>query len=701
MSTNIGLYSYGFACLSYLLLAGALLLIWRNRSLSITALLATVITVVWAGITAASTVSSIAPFALVQLAEVARNMAWIFLLLAIYGERLRGSSHLMRSRRWIPWALVGLAVVVILLFATPRIGAIFDLSPILIAACVYGIWITISIAALLLLENVYRNSTNVERWWARYLCLGIGFLFLYDFMMYADALIFVDVDPVLWRSRGFAVALAAPLVAIAAARSSDNRHSREKLSRHVVFHTFSLLLAGIYLILMAVIGYFVNYLGGSWGGVLQVFFLSATGLFLVVLLFSNRVRALSRVWLSKNFFSYKYDYRLEWLEFTKTLEEEEGGDTPQAIIRAMAKLSHCRAGLLWSRVEGGNFQLESQWLSDISEPIVEAPEFVSWLEESGWIVDVQEWRVSPQLYSGLKMPAPLAEAEGSWMVVPLLFGAHLEGILIMRRTASYIPLNWEDRDLLKVAGRQAAIHLAQYHASQSLVELRQFEAFSRLSAYVVHDLKNILAEQSLIVSNAARHRGNLVFFDDVIATVGDSVERMTRLMAQISGEVRGGKIESIELGGLLRELLKSRKLTVPKPELDVLGGPHWVRADREQLATVFGHIIQNAGEATHKNGKVSVRLLAEGKHAVVEIEDDGVGMTEDFIKGRLFKPFESTKGLTGMGIGAFESRELVRKLGGNIYVSSTEGVGSCFRIVLPSLRPEIEESPAPEGVADG
>jgi putative PEP-CTERM system histidine kinase len=335
----------------------------------------------------------------------------------------------------------------------------------------------------------------------------------------------------------------------------------------------------------------------------------------------------------------------------------------------------------------------------VPETAEEAPDFINWLETSGWIVDVQEWRQSPQLYEGLNMPAGLAEAGGSWMVVPLLFASHLEGILILRRTASYAPLNWEDRDLLKVAGRQAAIHLAQYHASQSLVELRQFEAFSRLSAYVVHDLKNILAEQSLIVSNAGRHRGNLVFFDDVIATVGDSVERMTRLMAQISGEVRGGKSESIELGGLLREVVAARTLSLPKPKLDVSAGPQWVQADREQLATVFGHIIQNAKEATHKHGNVSVRLSRDGGQAVVEIEDDGVGMSREFLKDRLFKPFESTKGLTGMGIGAFESRELLRKLGGNIYVSSREGVGSCFRIVLPCRKPESELARVGEGVS--
>jgi len=700
MATNIGFYSYGLACLAYLVLGAALMVLWRNRSLSIAAIMATVLTAAWAGTVAAATLVAYPPVVLLEMVELARNASWLILLLSIYGARLRASNHPLGSRRWLPWALVGIGVVVIALLGLPEIGRIFSIPQSLTQAGIYGVWTSIALIGLLLLENIYRNSTELELWWTRYLCLGVGFLFLYDFLMYTDALIFRQVDTELWRARGFSVALSAPLVAVAAARSRDSRRSGTNLSRHIVLHTFSLLAAGIYLIVMAIVGYFVHYLGGTWGGVLQVVFLSATGLLLVVLVISNRVRALCRVWISKHFFSYKYDYRLEWLEFSKALEEA-GDDTPQAIIQAIAKLAHCRAGTLWARTGNGNLEQQDQWQLEMGGHGLEHPALSAWLQQTSWVIDVEEWKQRPRLYVGLDMPRELAAAPGAWIVIPLMAGERLEGVLFLRRNRSAGPLNWEDRDLLKLAGRQAARHLAQYQANQSLVELRQFEAFSRLSAYVVHDLKNILAEQSLIVSNADRHRGNLLFFDDVIATVGDSVERMTRLMAQISGEVRGGKLESVELGELLREVLATRTLSLPRPSLEIAVGDQWVRADREQLANVFGHLIQNAREATHKHGRVTVRLLREGERAVVEIEDDGTGMSREFIKGRLFKPFESTKGLTGMGIGAYESRELVRRLGGDIHVNSQQGVGSCFRIVLPCLRPEKTIKSAGRGVSSG
>lgn len=701
MTNDIAFYSYGFACLSFTLLACALLIAWRNRALSIAILVATVMTAVWTGMVTYSIWRANEPTTLLQVVEVAYDVAWILLLLTIYGARLRDTDHPLGSRRWISWAQIGLAAFLIVLFGTPELGRIFGISAVLTESIVFGLWVSLNLVGLLLLENIYRNSNDLERWWVRYLCLGVGFLFLYDFLMYTDALVFREIDQQLWESRGFAIALSAPLMAIAAARSR-NRNTRVNLSRHVAFHTFTLLLAGTYLIFMAVVGYFVKYLGGTWGGALQVFFLSATGLILCVLIFSNRVRAVSLVWLSKHFFSYKYDYRREWLEFTKTLERQGPKDqAPQTIIRAMAKLANCRAGLLWSRLENGSFHLEAQWNTELSEPFGEVPDFIDWLQSSGWVVDVQEWRRSPELYSGLQMPASLAEVRGSWLVVPLIFSGRLEGILVLRRMGTYEPLNWEDRDLLKLAGRQAANHLTQYHANQSLVELRQFEGFSRLSAYVIHDLKNILAEQSLIVANSVRHRGNIEFFDDVIATVGDSVQRMTRLMAQIGGELRGGKSEPVEIDALLRQVLATRAIFLPKPVLEVKVTNLWVQTDRDQLATVFSHLIKNAMEATHREGWVCVRLSRVDDQVVVEIEDDGTGMSQEFIQQRLFKPFDSTKGLTGMGIGAFESREYVRSLGGNIYVRSKVGEGSCFRVVLPCLKQETARVPVREVVGSG
>jgi putative PEP-CTERM system histidine kinase len=691
MPANIGLYSYSTALLAYALLSVVVFVNPANQRLRHQLLAASTLTTLWAGTIVASSLLTYPQVKLMQLAEVARNAGWCFLLVQLLAQRLQDSDHILATSRWMLWFIGAFTLVLAALFTTPALSRAFSLGEDLYRDVAFAAWLSMAILGLLLLEQIYRNSSEAERWAVKYLCLGLGLLFAYDFFMYAQALLFRQLDPTLWQARGIVIALAAILLAVGIGRIDRTTDSRNLyLSRHVVFHSVTLLAAGIYLIIMALAGYFIRYLGGNWGGVLQITFLCASGLLLLALLFSGQIRARTRVWLSKNFFSYKYDYRAEWLQFTQTLAEG-GSDIPVNIIRAMADLTNSPAGLLWSKGETCAYKVAATWDIDEPEATEGLPELAQWLQKSEWIINMKEWRQAPDVYENLELPQFLTEIPRAWLIIPLLFGKELQGILLLHESDLQKEINWEDRDLLKVAGRQAASHLAQYQANQALIESRQFEAFNRLSAYVIHDLKNILAQQSLIVSNAEKHRDKPAFIDDALNTVQNSVERMTRLMEQMRSGVRGLESKKVDLGQLLQEAVDNRQKTAPGPILTVPADTILVAADREQLGTVFTHIIQNAQEATAKTGRVEVRLLSQVTQAVVEIEDNGIGMDADFLRNRLFKPFDSTKGLTGMGIGAFESREFIRKLGGNIQVSSTPGAGSLFRIVLPCANQGAEK----------
>jgi hypothetical protein len=274
---------------------------------------------------------------------------------------------------------------------------------------------------------------------------------------------------------------------------------------------------------MAVIGYFIKFLGGSWGGVLQVGFLAAAAVLLFTLLFSGNLRARLRVYLSKHFFSYRYDYREEWLRFTEglaTLGARRGrrraSSAPWRDRPVANPVACCTA------TPDGRWPRQRLWEMHRCRRRT-LGNLPAWIDRSGWVIDLREWRESPDIYGDLTLPAWLRENESLWLVVPLLFQeSKLEGLLFLARTDLKTAVNWEDRDLLKTAGRQAAALLAQQRASRALVEARQFDAFNRLSAYVIHDLKNILAQQSLMVSQRAeaprqpglhrrhdRHRGEL------------------------------------------------------------------------------------------------------------------------------------------------------------------------------------------------
>jgi putative PEP-CTERM system histidine kinase len=233
-------------------------------------------------------------------------------------------------------------------------------------------------------------------------------------------------------------------------------------------------------------------------------------------------------------------------------------------------------------------------------------------------------------------------------------------------------------------GRQAASHLAQMEATRELDQARQFEAFNRMSAFVVHDIKNLVSQLTLVVSNAARHKHNPRFMEDVVHTVSNSVSRMNRLLEHLrtGGQARS-ETADVNLAELLTEVVRHLGAGSPPIMLDCSKETVLVRADRDRLASVIGHVVQNARDATPPEGRIAVRMRIEGRFVVLDVEDTGCGMDEAFIREQLFKPFKTTKGEAGMGIGAFETREYIRSLGGDVEVSSRPGQGTLFRLRMP------------------
>lgn len=682
---DIGLYSYAIAFLAYVMLS-ILAFIARRNALGLPVFIASLATVLWAAIITLSSLLPEPQVVAIQISEVARNSAWTYLLLKMLGQQVQGSDHILTTNRWPP-IFFGLFTVflVLIVSAEPLVEAlspVYDMS----SYAIFGSWLAMAVLGLLLLEQFFRNSYESERWAIKHLCLGLGILFAYDFFMYAEALLFRHLDRNLWQARGIVSTMAAVLMAVSLSRVDRNDTQAAPravyLSRHVAFHSLTLMASGIYLITMALAAYVIRFLGGDWGGVLQIAFLCAAGLILVVLLFSGRIRANIRVWLSKNFFTYKYDYRLEWLQFTHLLAMGDR-DIPDNITRAMGNLAKSPGGILFSHVGDGLYSVASHWEMPHPGSDIEFADLPQWLQEHEWIIDLEEWRRAPDFYRNLEMPSSIANIPRARLLIPMLLGDQLQGIMLLSESEFPLDLNWEDRDLIKVAARQAASHLAQYQADQALVESRQFEAFNRLSAYVIHDLKNILAQLSLMVSNAQKHKHNPEFIDDMVATVDNSVDRMSKLMAQLRSGAGQTEQREFELATVLAEVVQESQLRPPAPSFDDGNINLKLTCDRDRLRTVFAHLIQNAQEATPKTGEIAVRLRDYERGAVVEIQDTGCGMDEDFIRHRLFKPFDSTKGLTGMGIGVFESRDFIRNLGGDITVDSKPGEGSLFRVKIP------------------
>ncbi|MES2152610.1 MAG: XrtA/PEP-CTERM system histidine kinase PrsK [Pseudomonadota bacterium] len=685
MLSNTATISYAIAASSFLVLCLLQLTRWRSRKHDKLLLVACALTSAWS-MAIAQGAGQPSWSRLIDVLEVMRDASWSAVLLVLLGHFQGGKDG---STWWHNRSLLLIGGAYLALLATTAAG-IWELEYVSGAGLMPSVTGRLGIAVLgmLLVEQLYRNRAPQERWSVKFFCLGIGGMFVYDFYLFSDTMLFRVVNPDIWAARGLVNALTVPLIAISAARSVS-WSSGVSVSRRVLFHSATLLGSAFYLLAMGSAGYYLRYFGGRWGSVMQVGFLFGALVLLAGILFSGTFRSWLKVFISKHFYSYNYDYREEWLKFTRTLSED-GPNLGDRTLQAVAELVESPGGALWIRRDSGLFEPAAHWhtvLSNDSEP--EQSAFCQFLGSKQWVIDLPEFDAHPELYEALHLPEWVRQFPRARLVVPLIMQGKLFGFMLLQQPRSAIKLNWEVIDLLKIAGSQAASFLAQQEAANALMTARQFESFNRMSTFVVHDLKNLVSQLSLLIPNAEKHRNNPEFQRDMLDTVTLSVQKMRLMLQKLSRSDSSERPLALQIDKVLRQAVSQKAAFEPKPilHIDLDGTGLSVLADADRLERVVGHLIQNAIEATAKEGRVAIHLGRQGQQVVIEISDTGSGMSADFIQERLFKPFESTKS-AGMGIGAFESREYIQELGGRLEVVSDPAQGTTFTIRLPLHMPE-------------
>ncbi|SFR46908.1 signal transduction histidine kinase [Marinobacter daqiaonensis] len=691
MLNEFGLISHAAAALAFLLLGGLIVTRYLRRASDRILLLSVTLSFLWAGSLVTQEIWSEPPFLVRYLLELLRDGGWVLVLLILLRPIDRQLRTVNVMRRFLGFSTFA---VIFILFTLAALEYLLNIPLISGKFKLVG-QIALSLLGICLVEQIWRNSIQSSRSSIRYLCISVLTVFAYDFFMYTDALLFGQISSGFWDARGFVNALVVPLLGVAM-MNTRKQPVEFQLSRNAMFHVSALVFAGVYLLFAAAGGYYVRVLGGQWGDALQVLFVTAAMAFLALLLTSRRFRARLMIFISQNFFDYKYDYREEWLKMTRELANlSDHPPLPERIIRILAGLVESSSGALWERDEDGNFMLQST--VNMHQPrftsIDGNCELVRFFAEREWIIDLEDYRADPVRYNLLEIPDPILKFEGGWLLIPMYLGNQLYGITLVGRANARVVLNWENFDLVRVVARQTCNLLAQADAQNRLSRAMQFEAVSKASAFMVHDLKTLIAQLSLLVRNAGRHRDNPAFIDDMISTTEHAVQKMSNLVDHIRKPDSGpGDREPVNLQALVSELAAHYARNQPQPKLMGPMDPVMIRADRVQLWSVLGHLIQNAQDATPPAGEVTLTLKASTGHVVLFIQDSGTGMTEDFIRMQLFKPFESTKGLTGMGIGAYQAREYIRELGGNIDVTSEPGMGSCFSVLLPTVKTSLQSS---------
>ncbi|MEW9797200.1 XrtA/PEP-CTERM system histidine kinase PrsK [Alteromonas sp. CYL-A6] len=547
----------------------------------------------------------------------------------------------------------------------------------------------LALEVLILLEVLYRQAGE-NQWPYKPLVLYLGATHLFEFVTYANATMVSQVPPLYIAARGYIYVAMMPLL-VMAIRRIKHWGVDIFISRDVVLHSSLLLVAGGYLFLMAVVGYAVNLTEGSWGATVQIILVVLSLALLATLFLSNAFRTRCKVFITKHFFANQYDYRVEWVKLTKALSLTSSDDATvyRCALNGMLGAVNYKSGRLIKMVNDDAELVareQASPLNDDEEAVL--GDLTAYCQKTGWLVDIDEYQITPFNYNGLQLNRDALKRCEFQLVIPLFQNEKIWGLALLAAAgAEHVKLDWEVRDYLNAVRDQVGNFIFHHEAAEAVAENAQFAAFSRMSAFVLHDLKNVLAQIDLILANAEQHKDNPEFIDDTFETLRHTKARMDKMLRQLSDKnmEERGEDAAYLLSVLARKVIETRcQQYKPAPVVHLVEESEVV-VDPEKLSNVLYHLISNAQQATPDDGSVEIVLMKDHVHnrQLVLIEDTGCGMDETFIEQRLFTPFDTTKGNAGMGIGAYDAKNYMTSIGGKLSVQSQPGKGSCFTLAFP------------------
>lgn len=607
--------------------------------------------------------------ALSLLLELSRYYLLLLFLLAVVSPGTRHVSQLIKSKT------TALLTVAVLLWYPLCYWQLISANLIFTGS------LALCILQLAFVEALYRRSAE-NKWQYKPLVISLSLSILFDFVLLAESALFGQVDSQLWAARGYVCASLLPLMLLSVRRIKAWGIS-VYVSRDIVLQSSLVLASGAYLCLLAIAGFYIRYVGGTWSNLLQTTFFSLGFAMLALLLFSGALRRKLKVYIEKHFFANKFDYRQKWLELTRLLRQVDLSKSEQydTILQAwLTAVGYSRGCLIRLPTNA-----PAKCLATINRAALTADEAILLKRYSSaytlqhWVVDLSETEDN-----FVRQQQDLKNIDAQ-LILPIHADGELWGIcMINTPDVDKQKLNWELRDYLMLVTEQTASYLLLMEASKTLSENAQFAAFSRMSSFVVHDLKNVKAQLDLLLQNASKHKTNPAFIDDMFDTLNAMQQRLNTMLSQLNSKRNQREtISAFDVGTMIQSVITQRCATkLPLPVLQIVT-PCQARFDKERFASVIYNLLDNAQHATAADGSISVTVNTDKNNLLLEIVDNGCGMSEDFINQRLFKPFDSTKGNSGMGVGAYDALHFAQQHNGQLLVNSKPNVGTTFTLVLP------------------
>ncbi|MFM5924695.1 MAG: XrtA/PEP-CTERM system histidine kinase PrsK [Novosphingobium sp.] len=611
-------------------------------------------------------------------AESLRNLGWLFALYRLFAidgriDQMKPVRPMLGALAFVESLHLGSTMLLVVRGGANNIAEFHGLASLHVLA---------AIGALVLVHNLYGGASPRARLALRWPAAALALLWAVDLNHFAIALLTGSSPEVTGALRGLLGVAISGLIALGAREDSENL--RFSPSRAVTFQSISILLIGVYLVMMVAVAQSLAMTGSDFAVWLQLGFVATASFIALALATSSRLRGWLRVTVLKHLFQHRYDYRAEWLRLTRTMGQDGADADPlhQRTIRALADITESPAGLLLIPGDVGQLELAASWQWPTVQVPAEAMDAfaVRSFEQSEYVADLDHLRREPS--REVAVPDWLLAEPRAWALVPLLHFERTVGMVVLARPAHVRRLDWEDFDLLRVAGRQLASYLAENAGQAALAEAARFDDFHRRIAFVMHDIKNLASQMGLLARNAEMHADNPEFRADMLVTLRNSTDKLNALLARLSryGSAAIDALTPVRADEVARAVVM--QVQERHPVMLIEEHACVVAAARDSLEQVLLHLVQNAIDASPADSPVFVSVSSDGLSGIIEVIDSGAGMSPEFVRTRLFKPFDSTKS-GGFGIGAYEARELVRAMRGRMEVESREDLGTRFLIRLP------------------
>jgi putative PEP-CTERM system histidine kinase len=624
---------------------------------------------------------------LVTITELLRDFCWLaylFLTTRAYQQQNEGQQKI------VFFCLVlgagGLIGAGTSLLATQRISWLPSTSTLTIVNLGFR-WLS-ALIGVAFAHYLFRSSSPSRASGFRLIVVALGIIWAYYLNLYTLMLLGYHQAVLLLQGQGLLILLLLPGFAVAARRKE---HWKVTLSRQATTRSLLFVAIGTYFVILSTATRALTWAGAHGDDIAKLFLAVALAGTIIVVGLLARFRARIKALFVRHLFEHRYDYRTEWLRFSATIGDRAVTNLSpeERVIRSVADVTESRGGVLLVVDRADRLALAGSWQWSAPDLFSQAlPANAEWIEElarSGRILNLDDIRATGGTAAVDRgLPGWLLQEQQAWVAVPLVRSDRLIGIVLLGRPRLERALDWEDFDLLRVIAQQVAVHVTDAQNQTELDEARRFEEFNRRFAFIIHDLKNVVSQLSLVSSNAAQHGANPKFQAAMAKTLENATAKMTVMLTRLSTDrmMSEPKLAEVNLTHLLsrisRESYARGVVTLSiEQDCDIL-------ADEDQLSTAIEHLVTNAIEASKIGSPVALSLAMSESDVIIAVEDSGEGMSPDFIRKELFKPFASTK-INGFGIGAAEARSLVNAMGGDMEVVSFKGKGSRFAIRFPAL----------------